>query len=588
MVQLRRTPDDPLALQTYVEYYNLAEPPFGLTPNPRFVYQSRSHSAALLRLVEALDRRRGLVVITGAVGIGKTTICRMLLQRLGPRTPLSLILGPFLGVEDFLKQVLADFGAIAPRQDHEAGLPAAPRRELAAVLRRFLASFVRDDDCAVIMIDEAQGLGPEVLDEIRLLTDPGQQAPKLQIVLVGQPELDALLRQQGLGHLSREVSCRCELQPLRAHEVGPYIERRLWVARGGPSGLDRHESDPAAEPRFWRVRFTPAATRMIAQVSGGIPRVINFLCDRSLEIGCERQRRVLGCRTVFAAARSLKIPLPFVERAAHICTRRPSASGPARAAALGASWASSLALREARDDRANPIDVLQLDGHDQPRIQGDPVDNSEFDRPEVEFRTRPLGFDKSEVRALLAKLLDEHDQALAQIEVLRRQLNRVQGEQVADLPQHQPETAHLVERVLASAHRVADEIRKEAERDAVRLRADAEEGAARILDAAAAAAREKYETAFNRLKKVEREIERMRASHRQMRSALEAAVTTVGSTLADISTHSSLDGDDHVDHVDHVGHVDHAENLERGERHDESSIDSLKMFVQEHEAKAQV
>jgi general secretion pathway protein A len=334
--------EEAASLETYVEYYGLVEPPFSLTPNPRFIYQSRSHTAALEEVTRAINRREGLIVITGEIGIGKTTLCRILLQHLKARTFLSVVLSPVLSADDLLKQVFVDFGVISGETGSPVGhdpsgqaRPLPSSHELVRTLHRYLATLIPLNAHAVIMIDEAQHLDPPVLEQIRLLSNFETDTAKLlQIVLVGQPDLDALLKRPDMRQLDQRVSRRCHLEPLTSDEVGQYVERRLWVAHGGPDALKG--SQTGGEPfevEFWRVRFTPAALRMVAAISGGIPRVINLLCDRALEIGYERRTDTIEPAVVLAAARRLALPVAFRQRVPELTPVRAAAAAAVIAAA---------------------------------------------------------------------------------------------------------------------------------------------------------------------------------------------------------------------------------------------------------------
>jgi general secretion pathway protein A len=318
-------------LTAWEKFYVLGVHPFSLTPDVRFAFHSQSHSRALSQVTEALARREGLIVITGEMGTGKTMLCRTLLDTFESRTFLSVIRDPHLSTEDLLRQLLADFGVIARAQTPGA-MPAAAatRHQLVTTLHQFLSSLIPLNAHAVVMIDEAQQLHPSVLEEIRLLSNfETDEAKLLQIVLVGQPSLEDILRRPDMRQLNQRVARRCELYPLSPIEVHYYIEHRLHVASGaeGPSV----------------VQFSPAAGNAVAAISKGVPRTINTLCDRALELGFEAQTRVIDDRLVRAAAERLKLPM----------RRRFSVPGPAWlrvgapvvliAAAIGAWWLTARA-----------------------------------------------------------------------------------------------------------------------------------------------------------------------------------------------------------------------------------------------------
>ena len=312
------------------KFYGLLARPFSLTPDLRFAYHSRSHSRALAQVTEALRRRDGLIVITGEIGIGKTMLCRTLLETFEARMFLSVILDPGLSVDDLLRQVLADFGLMGDADRPQTGpAPEVTRHQLVSALQRFLASLIALDAHAVILIDEAQHLQPSVLEEIRLLTNFETDGAKLlQIVLVGQPDLDDLLRRPELLQFSQRIARRFELHALSQTEVQDYIAHRLAVASETAPGAGDGPSPtpPAAFDRVGRVVFAAPAIRAVAAISGGIPRVINTLCDRALELGCKRQNGAIDRAVVLAAAEHLKLPVP-------IALKLPGGAGAAAAAA---------------------------------------------------------------------------------------------------------------------------------------------------------------------------------------------------------------------------------------------------------------
>ena len=215
----------------YERFFGLNETPFSLAPNPRFLFESASHAAALAQVTYALERREPLVVITGEIGTGKTLLCRTVLQRLERKTFLSIISDPLLDRDDLLKQLLQDFGIISKDRTR---LTNASRHELTQTLQAFLTSLVSIQAHAVVIIDEAQHLLPDVLEQIRLLSNiDDERGTMLQIILVGQSDLERLLSRPELRQLQQRVTRRFELRPLNADEVQQYIEHRLALARGG-------------------------------------------------------------------------------------------------------------------------------------------------------------------------------------------------------------------------------------------------------------------------------------------------------------------------------------------------------------------
>jgi general secretion pathway protein A len=301
-------------VEGYESFFGLHEAPFSLAPDPRFLFASASHSAALAQVVYALERREPLVVITGEIGTGKTLLCRTVLQRLRRKTLLSVINDPLLERDDLLKQLLEDFGVISKDRTK---LPATSRHELIETLQAFLRSLAPIQAHAVIIIDEAQHLQPDVLEQIRLLSNiDDERGTLLQIILVGQTDLEPLLSRPELRQLQQRVSRRFRLEPLNRDEVEQYIKHRLALARN-----DRPPSQAAGAPELaqalaeWArtnegVEFTPDAIQAVSQLSRGLPRVINLLCDRSLETAYASRQRVIDFPLIHAAAAALGIGEP--------------------------------------------------------------------------------------------------------------------------------------------------------------------------------------------------------------------------------------------------------------------------------------
>jgi len=279
----------------YETFFGLNESPFNLVPDPRFLFASSTHSAALAQVAYALERRDPLVVITGDIGTGKTLLCRTVLQRLPFKTFLSVINDPLLEADDLIKELLRDFGVIAKDPARFRG---ATRHELVQTLHAFLSSLAPIQAHAVVMIDEAQHLRPDVLEQIRLLSNiDDSRGTILQIILVGQMDLEPLLSRPELRQLQQRVSRRFALDPLNKEEVQRYVEHRLELARQG-------EPAPAQTNG---VIFKPDAIEAVAEISAGVPRVINLLCDRSLELAFDAQVHTIDGARVHAAARGLGI-----------------------------------------------------------------------------------------------------------------------------------------------------------------------------------------------------------------------------------------------------------------------------------------
>ena len=293
---------------SYETYYGLAEPPFTLSPTPRFAFRSGSYATAVDEVRRALDRREGFIVITGEVGTGKSMLCRAAMQDSGPNTFVSLILDPCVTAEELLAQVLSDFGVLDRDTRSPRRVAPAPLHQLIVVLQRFLTSLAPLGGRAVVIIDEAQHLHPVLLEQLRLWSNlDGDGPPLLQIVLSGQPELDVLLGRPEMRQVRQRVSRRVELTGLKPDEVAEYIDHRLSVARDPQSGQAPAPAGLLTQREFWRVRFAASAIRSVAALSEGVPRLVNLLADRSLEVGCERQARTIDARIVREAARRLNL-----------------------------------------------------------------------------------------------------------------------------------------------------------------------------------------------------------------------------------------------------------------------------------------
>src|SRR6478672_10128252 len=212
----------------YEDYYGFTEKPFSLTPDPKYLFKSASHANAFELLQYAVKRREGFVVVTGDIGTGKTTLCRALLEQIDRNTFTALVLNPFLSEEDLLKLILQDFGVVS-RDDVKRGrLNGVSKQELIETIYDFLLGLVPLRASAVLIIDEAQNLPVPILEQIRILSNLETDKEKLlQIVLVGQLELQTLLRSPKLRQLDQRVSIRYQLQPLDREASGAYVSHRL-------------------------------------------------------------------------------------------------------------------------------------------------------------------------------------------------------------------------------------------------------------------------------------------------------------------------------------------------------------------------
>jgi general secretion pathway protein A len=256
------------AREEYAMYedYGFVEKPFSLTPDPRYLYRSESHANAFELLQYGIRRREGFIVVTGDIGTGKTTLCRALLDQLDRKTFTALVLNPFISEDDLLRLILQDFGVVSREEMKRGRLAAVSRQALIEALNDFLLSLLPLRAKALLIIDEAQNLPRPILEFIRMLSNLETDKEKLlQIVMVGQLNLKDVLRSPELRQLDQRVSIRYELRPLGAEETAAYVAHRLTIAGGGAV-----------------VSFTPKALQSVYKYSGGIPRVINLLCDRAL------------------------------------------------------------------------------------------------------------------------------------------------------------------------------------------------------------------------------------------------------------------------------------------------------------------
>jgi general secretion pathway protein A len=265
----------------YIQYFGLKENPFALPPDPRYLYLSRRHQEALAHLRYGINEGGGFVQLTGEVGTGKTMMIRALLERLPEKVDVALVLYPFLSVREFLASILDDLRIGRPAESSLKGMIDA--------LNAFLLENHAKGRRTVLIVDEAHKLSRELLEQIRLLTNLETTKEKLlQIVLVGQPELAAMLASRELRQLAQRVTARYNLNALQPAETGEYILHRLRVA-GAQMPL-----------------FTRAALRSVHRWSGGIPRLINLTSDRALLGAYARGKARVSVLMVRHAAQELE------------------------------------------------------------------------------------------------------------------------------------------------------------------------------------------------------------------------------------------------------------------------------------------
>src|SRR3954471_7624407 len=228
---------------TYEPFYGLREKPFSLSADPRFLYRSPAHGPAFDAILAGIRRREGLIVLTGQIGTGKTTLCRSVLQHLDRRTFAAFVPDPFVSREDLLKTLLVDFGVISIADLTRGRFNGASRSDLSYQLYEFLDSLVPLQAFAVLVIDEAQNLSLPLLEEIRILSELERREKLLQVVLVGQPELRTSLGLPQMRQVDQRVSVCCDLTALDVAGVAGYINHRLLVAGQGERRVEfSHEA----------------------------------------------------------------------------------------------------------------------------------------------------------------------------------------------------------------------------------------------------------------------------------------------------------------------------------------------------------
>jgi len=271
----------------YKQFFGLARNPFEISPDPFFYHPTPRHNEALANLHYGVGRRKGFIVITGEVGTGKTLLVRCLLSELRKNNiTFAYVFNPLLPVVEFFQYIMADLG-----------LPYAGRTkaEMLLDLNRFLIQRHARGLITALVVDEAQALRHELLEEIRLLTNlETSQQKLLQIVLMGQPELEVILDSQELRQLKQRVALRCQLQPLDGGQTHSYILSRLERAGAAP-----------ASPIF-----SPEALDKIYEYSRGIPRVINTLCENSLVNAFSREQRPIASEVVTEVAADFRLAPP--------------------------------------------------------------------------------------------------------------------------------------------------------------------------------------------------------------------------------------------------------------------------------------
>jgi general secretion pathway protein A len=313
----------------YADFYRLKELPFALTPNPRFIYFTPSHTEVIANLHYGIESGKGLVVVTGEVGTGKTTILRWMMQRLDRTVLVAYIFNPRLSVGEFYQHV----ATLLDVQKWET------KSDLLLELGRALESRHSRGLRTVLIIDEAQGLSPHVLEEIRLLSNfESDTAKQLQIVLTGQPELREVLNNKDLRQLKQRVALRCVIKPLpNVEETDRYITSRLLVA-----GAERIDI------------FSPGAIDYIFRCSEGIPRNINNLCDNAMLAGYATGDTTVGRSIIEEVAESFDM-LPRLDRGMQPGEERESPARIFSAVGRAELWAAGSGPAEEQKETLAPM-----------------------------------------------------------------------------------------------------------------------------------------------------------------------------------------------------------------------------------------
>ncbi|MDP3981236.1 MAG: AAA family ATPase [Chlamydiota bacterium] len=242
----------------YLEFFALKEYPFNITPDPSFFYVSKRHEEALSAMMYGIQMRKGFIEVTGDVGSGKTTICRCLLNRLDSNVKTALILNPHMSDAQILRTICQEF---------EISVDGTSKKDYFDAINQFLLDQLVRGGNVVLIIDEAQNLRAPILEQIRILSNLETEKDKLiQIILIGQPELRELLSKPNLRQLRQRISVRFHLGPLNRKEMEEYIFHRLQVA--SRDGV--------------QVEFAQDAIDQIFQYTGGVPRMVNIICDRCM------------------------------------------------------------------------------------------------------------------------------------------------------------------------------------------------------------------------------------------------------------------------------------------------------------------
>ena len=279
----------------YTKYYGLKERPFNVTSDPAFFFSSKKHKEALSHLLYGVSQRKGIIVLTGEIGTGKTTICRFFLNQVNKNVKTAFILNPTFSENQLLETIINDFGITTNRKT---------KLGMVLELNNFLLRESNAGNNLVLIIDEAQNLKPNLLEQIRLLSNLETEKDKLlQVILVGQPELNSRLNLYELRQLRQRIMVSYHITPLDSDEIKNYISYRLRIAMPESNASRPAKQDLAPHNQNHKpmqtletptlnldhpqnhIEFSNEAIEMISQFSGGTPRLINMLCDRALLAG---------------------------------------------------------------------------------------------------------------------------------------------------------------------------------------------------------------------------------------------------------------------------------------------------------------
>ncbi|HCD32333.1 MAG TPA: ATPase [Phycisphaerales bacterium] len=271
----------------YEAFYGFDVLPFSNTPNARFFYQSEQHNEALAKLVYTVQNRRGIALVTGQIGCGKTMLIRAMIQRLGKHASMALINNTRVTGEQLLRMITSELGLKLPQNSDKS--------DILTGIRRFATSEHQQGRTVAIVIDEAQALPVEAFEELRLLTNLENETQKLvQLLILGQPELANVLRHPRLGPLTQRIGMYCHLEPMTETQMAQYIAFRLIRASGQRPNVD----------------FSTAALKLIYKKSRGIPRMINLIADNALLVGFSEETRFIDSKIV---SRAIEKHLPAFE-----------------------------------------------------------------------------------------------------------------------------------------------------------------------------------------------------------------------------------------------------------------------------------